>query len=132
MASSLVKTSVISDVGTFHCVNLDPDHTVETLDASSGTLYKVEIDNTANIVPVYVKLYDSTSTVNVGGDATTSPDWVFMCPASVTRVYSSPTGTTYGSGLKAICVTVGGTAAGSTAASTAPASNVIYRILIAT
>ena len=132
MASALVKTSVISDVGTFHCVNLDPDHNVETLDASSGTLYKVEIDNSANTVPVYVKLYDSTSTVNVGGDATTSPDWVFMCPASVTRVYSSPTGTTYGNGLKAICVTAAGTDLNGTAASTAPASNVTYRILIAT
>ena len=132
MASALVKTSVISDVGTFHCVNLDPDHTVETLDASSGTLYKVEIDNTANSVPVYVKLYDTTGGVNVGDDSATAPEWVFMCPASVTRVYSSPTGTTYGSGLKAVCVTVGGTALNSTAASTAPASNVIYRILIST
>ena len=132
MASALVKTSVISDVGTFHCVNLDADHNVETLDGTSGTLFKVEIDNTQNTVPVYVKLYDTTGTVNVGGDATTHPEWVFMCPASVTRVYSSPTGNTYGSGLKAVCVTAAGTDLNGTAASTAPASSVTYRILIST
>tara|TARA_R100000458_G_scaffold11760_1_gene9561 strand:- start:132 stop:530 length:399 start_codon:yes stop_codon:yes gene_type:complete len=132
MASALVKTSVISDVGTFHCVNLDADHNVETLDGTSGVLYKVEIDNTQNTVPVYVKLYDTTGTVNVGGDAATGPDWAFMCPAGVTRVYSSPTGTTYGNGLKAICVTAAGTDLNGTASSTAPASNAIYRILIST
>ena len=131
MASALVKTSVISNVGTFHCVNLDADHTVEALDGSSGTLYKVEIVN-PNAVAVYVKLYDSTSTVNIGGDAATGPDWVFMCPANATRAYSNPSGTSYGTGLKAACVTTGGTALNSVAANTAPTDSVTYRILIAT
>tara|TARA_R100001594_G_scaffold42658_5_gene74835 strand:- start:852 stop:1247 length:396 start_codon:yes stop_codon:yes gene_type:complete len=131
MASALVKTSVVANVGTFHCVNLDADHNVEALDASSGTLYKVEIIN-PNATAVYVKLYDSTSTVNIGGDAPTSPEWVFMCPGNATRVYSNPSGTSYGTGLKAACVTTAGSASGSVAASTAPTDSVTYRILIAT
>mgnify|MGYP003130960954 FL=1 len=132
MASALVKTGVVANVGSFHCVNLDPDHNVETLDGSSGTLYKVEIDNTANDVAVYVKLFDTTGSVTIGTDSPTQPEWVFMCPANVARTYSSPTGTSYGAGLKAVCVTTAGAASGSVAASTAPGASASYKILIST
>ena len=119
MALSLI--GVIADAGSTHAVQTDATAEVDTLKAGSGTLYKVEIDNSTNNVPVYVKLWLLTSTVTVG---TTDPHYIFKCPASVTRVYSCPKGAAFATGLKAACVTTAGTAGTSN-----PTNDVVYRIL---
>ena len=120
MALSLI--GVVSDAGGTHAVQTSATTTTDTLKASGGTLFKVEINNTANSSAVYLKLYN-----NVGGAVTgdgTDPNYVFKCPASSTKVYSCPKGTAFANALYARCVTTGGTAG--TGNATSP---VVYRIL---
>ena len=119
MALSL--SPVISDAGATHAIQTSATTATDTLKSGSGTLFKVEINNTANSSAVYLKLYN-----NVGGvpDNTTDPTYVFKCPASTSKVYSCPKGTAFPNALYARCVTTGGTAG------TGNATNpVIYRIL---
>ena len=120
MALSL--SPVIADVGGTHAVQSSATSALDALTASGGSLFKVEIDNSANSSAVYLKLWDLTSTVTVGS---TDPSYVFMCPASVTRVYSCAKGAPYTTGMQAACVTTGGTAGNSN-----PTNPVIYRILL--
>jgi len=120
MAFSLIQQ--VADAGTLQAVQTSATTTTDTLKASGGTLFKVEIDNTANSSSVYLKLYN-----NVGGAVTgdgTDPNYVFKCPASSTKVYSCPKGTVFPNALYARCVTTGGTAGTGNATSA-----VIYRIL---
>ncbi len=119
MALSL--TGVVADAGGTFAVQTDATSTTDTLKSGSGTLFKVEINNTTNSSPVFLKLYNNT-----GGAATdsTDPAFVFKCPASVTRVYSCPKGTAFANALYARCVTTGGTAGTGN-----PTNDVIYRIL---
>ena len=122
MALSL--TTVIPDAGGTFAVQTGATATPDTLKASGGTLFKVEIDNTANSSSVYLKLYN-----NVGGAptvGTTDPAFVFKCPASASKVYSCPKGTAFSNALYAACVTTGGTAGTSN-----PSNAAIYRILFA-
>tara|TARA_R110002020_G_scaffold130862_2_gene292617 strand:+ start:2156 stop:2524 length:369 start_codon:yes stop_codon:yes gene_type:complete len=118
---ALSIANVLADVGSLHCIQTDATSTVDVLKGSSGTIHKVEIDNTGNTSAVFVKLWDTTGSVTVG---TTDPDFSFKCPASVLRVYSCPNGTAFAAGLKAACVTDGG----GTAGTTSPSNDVIYRI----
>ena len=119
---ALSKTPVLADLGGSHCVQTSATSALDALTASGGSLFKVEIDNTANSSAVYLKLCDLTSTVTVGS---TDPSYVFMCPASQTRVYSCAKGAVYTNGMQAACVTTGGTAGNSN-----PTNPVIYRILL--
>jgi hypothetical protein len=118
MAYSLA--TLVADVGTIYVTETDTEDTSKLVKAGSGTLYKVEIVN-PNGAAVYAKFYDSTSSITSG---TTHPDWVFMCPASVTRSYACPGGTAFGTGLKFECVTTPGTGG-----STAPTAAVTVRVL---
>ena len=120
MALSL--SPVIADVGGTHAVQTSATSTVDSLTTSAGSIFKVEIDNSANSSAVYLRLWDVTPGVTVGD---TDPSWVFMCPASVTRVYSCAKGSPYATGIQVACVTTGGTAG-----STNPTNPVIYRILL--
>lgn len=120
MALSLV--GVTSDAGATHAVQTDATATPDVLKSGSGTLFKIEINNTANSNAVYLKLYN-----NIGGAptvGTTDPTYVFKCPASTSKVYSCPKGTAFPNALYAACVTTGGT--GGTGN---PTNDVIYRIL---
>ena len=121
---ALTLSPVIVNAGTVYAVQTEATCTPDTLTGTSGKLYKVEIDNTGNSVPVYVKLYDTTGGVT---HATTDPNWVLKCPASVSRVFTCATGNAFGNGIKALCATEPGT--GSTA-TVNPASAVTYRILL--
>ena len=120
MAFSLIQQ--VADAGTLQAVQTDATNTTDTLKSGSGTLFKVEINNTANSSAVYVKLYN-----NAGGAPTgdgTDPNYVFKCPASTTKVYSCPKGTAFPNALYARCVTTAGTAGTSN-----PTNDVIYRII---
>tara|TARA_R100000030_G_scaffold7333_2_gene5131 strand:- start:124 stop:495 length:372 start_codon:yes stop_codon:yes gene_type:complete len=121
---ALTLSPVVVNAGTIYAVQTDATCTVDTLTGTSGKLFKVEIDNTANSVPVYVKLYDTTGGVT---HATTDPNWVLKCPASVSRVFTCATGNAFANGIKALCATEPGT--GSTA-TVNPANDVTYRILL--
>ena len=117
------KSNVVASPGAFSCVQTDATSTVDILKGASGSILKVEIDNTNNSVPVFVKAWDTTGSVTVG---TTANDFAFKCPASVLRVYSCPNGAAFGNGLKVACVTDGG----GTAGTTSPSNDVTYRILV--
>lgn len=72
---------------------------------ASGTLYLVEVDNTANGAASYVKFYN-TATVTVG---TTAPDLIIMVPASSRVNCMFSTGIAFGTAFSHACVTAGGT-----------------------
>ena len=84
------------------------------------TLYTVDVDNTANVAAVYVKLYDSAAPT-VG---TTNPDVVLLLPAGERRQYVMPEGVAFATALSFACVTAGGTPG-----TVSPSSPVIVRIL---
>lgn len=82
--------------------------TKEAVKASSGAIYAIIVDNSANAAASYLKLWDAASgDVTVG---TTAPDWVFKIPASVKRTIPIPEGLAFGTALTAACVTTAGTA----------------------
>lgn len=84
------------------------------------TLYTVDVDNTANVAAVYVKLYDSAAPT-VG---TTNPDVVLLLPAGERRQYVMPEGVAFATALSFACVTAGGTPG-----TVSPTNPVIVRIL---
>ena len=68
---------------------------------ASGTLYMVEIDNTANGAASFFKLVNAT-TATAG---TTAASMVFMCPASAKRSFAFPEGIAFSAGFSHWCVT---------------------------
>src|SRR3990172_12931025 len=90
--------------------------------ASSTTIYEIEIDNTANAAEDnYVKFYNTAGAVTVG---TTVPDMVIEVRQGVSRSLVIPSGLSYETGLVVACVTAGGTVG-----TTNPGSAVICRIV---
>lgn len=86
------------------------------------TIFQVDIDNTANGAPTFVKVYDSASPT-VG---TTAPDYIFKVPAGVRRVFTL--------GLEGVALTncsIAAVTAGGTAGTSNPASSCIVRALFA-
>lgn len=86
--------------------------TVDAVKASSCKVLWLLIDNSANVAPSYVKLFNLASgSVTVG---TTVPDEVIYVPASsvisVPMFTGANPGKTFGTALSAACVTAGGTA----------------------
>ena len=88
--------------------------------ASAATLYQVQIDNSANSVPNFVKLYDTAGAVVVG---TTVPDHLIRVPANVSRTILCPEGLAFANGIAVATVTAGGTAG-----TTSPTNPVIVRL----
>lgn len=89
--------------------------------ASSGVLYELELDNTANVAASFFKIYN----VGAATVGTTVPDWVIMVPASVSRSLVVPTGLTFGTAISYAATTAGGTA-GSTSPSSSFAIKMVY------
>lgn len=74
----------------------------------SGTLFRVQGDNTANTTAKsYLKLYDAAAPT-VG---TTAPDWIFRLTAGKkeTFIVGGGIGTALATGLSIACVTAAGT-----------------------
>ncbi len=94
--------------------------TAQAVSASAATIYAIEVDNTANASPSYLKLWN-TGTVVVG---TTAPDKVELVAASTKLSLVYPDGAVYGTALSVATLTTGGTAGTS-----APASAVTVRIV---
>lgn len=110
------------DVAIHH--DTDTENTAVTLEESPVLIHSLDIDNSANGSPSYVKLYDSVATIVVG---TTVPDYVFMVPASLRMIIESPDGLNFANGCQIATVTAGGTA-GSTSPSSAVILAVTYNV----
>tara|TARA_R110002060_G_scaffold8068_2_gene12127 strand:+ start:1224 stop:1595 length:372 start_codon:yes stop_codon:yes gene_type:complete len=79
---------------------------VDNTTGTSGTLYAVEVDNSANASAVYFKLADSTDATA----GTTAADLVIMVPASSRASTVYPTGIVFSNGFSHWCVTGAGEA----------------------
>ena len=88
---------------------------VDNTTGGSGTLYLVEVDNTAYSTAVYFKMANSANATA----GTTSATMVFLCPASVKRSYVFPEGIAFSAGFSHWCVT-GVAESDTTAPSTPP------------
>jgi hypothetical protein len=104
--------------------NTATNNTKSAVKASSGTLYAIVVDNTANAAISYVKLWDlGSGSVTVG---TTAPDMIFKIPASGKKTIIFQDGLAFATALTEATVTAGGTAG-----VTSPSSNVILDIVYA-
>lgn len=102
----------------------DLENTAIAVQASSLTIYEIEIDNTANAAQDnYVKFWNTAGAVTVG---TTVPDMVIEVRQGVKRSIVIPDGLAYETGLSVACVTTGGTAG-----TTSPGSSVVVKIVYA-
>tara|TARA_R110002020_G_scaffold10589_1_gene40363 strand:+ start:2403 stop:2783 length:381 start_codon:yes stop_codon:yes gene_type:complete len=118
VAGSYIGTDIIEDTSS--------NHTPEDADASGGTLYQVYIDNTGNSGLVYVKLYEAAKgSVTISTSGSTSPSFIFPCPASTTKQFDFPTGIAYVTALSFATVTSPGTDG-----NTPPSSDVLVRLTI--
>ena len=97
-----VKVSLLIPLGSklvqdSSAINTAADNTT----GGTGTLYMVEVDNTANSIVVYFKLADSTDATA----GTTAADIVLRVPASTKMSFAFPTGIAFSSGFSHWCVT---------------------------
>ena len=88
---------------------------VDNTTGAAGTLYMVEIDNSAYATAVYFKIANA-ATATAG---TTAAAMVFLCPASVKRSYAFPEGIAFSAGFSHWC-TIGEPEANTTAPVTPP------------
>jgi hypothetical protein len=100
--------------------------TADGVKSSSTVIYYVQVDNTLNGAPSYVKLYNLASgSVTVG---TTVPDFVLYAAANKVQTYvfstAASSGLTFGTALSAACTTAGGTSG-----NTSPSSSVVVTIV---
>jgi hypothetical protein len=119
---AVTKTSTITALAGILVLDLDADATVEAnvTGNSSGTLYMVEVDNTANAsTSAYLRVKDASS-------AATTDDhtWMFYAPAGQKVAYMMDEGELYSAGLCTWC-----TSNPAYQDATAPQSAVITRIL---
>jgi len=124
---AITQVAVQSPANEFIFTDTVIGNTVDAIKASSALVYSLQINNTGNATPVYVKLYNlAAGSVVVG---TTAPDEVIYVPGSaiITHVFATGgvPGKTFGTALSAICVTTGGTA-GSSAPSSSVSLSVSY------
>ena len=87
---TLSVSTQVSPVGTKLVKNTDAGATASTnVTGTSGTIYMVDVDNTANVADVaYLKIYDDAAPV-VG---TTAPDFVIKVPVNKRRQMVVPDG----------------------------------------
>jgi len=104
---AVTKTTTMTALGGNLVVDFDADNTSEDniTGNSSGTLFLVEIDNTANAsTAAYFRIRDASSADPT--DATNGvPMWVFYAAAASTATYAIPLGIDYSAGLSAWCTT---------------------------
>src|SRR3989304_2141019 len=105
MATTNITLGFISGVKVF--TETDLESTAIAVQASSTTIYEIEIDNTANAAQDnYVKFWNTAGAVTVG---TTVPDMVIEIRQGVKRSFVVPDGLAYETGVSVACVTAGGT-----------------------
>ena len=121
---AITKTTSITDLGGLLITNFDADSSVSAhvTGNTTGSLYLVEIDNTANTTTsAYLKIKDAQS---AGAEGTLVPNWVFIAAPGATAVYAFPDGQSYSVGLTFWCVT-----SNAPDNTTSPGSDVVVRLV---
>lgn len=120
MALSTIDMASISGAQLF--TDTAQSNSAVSVKASSGVIYEIQIDNTANAAQDnYVKFYNTAGAVTVG---TTVPDWVIEIRQNILRNIVIPQGMTFETGIAVATVTAGGTSG-----TTAPGSALTVRIV---
>lgn len=125
---AITTTTIADPLGTKLIIDSDANADAEDDVTGTGTgkIYAVEIDNSLNSIPVYVKLCevaDATSGAN-------GAPWQFPAPAGTKITYMIGDGVSYLTNLSFWCViSPFTTSAESTDAATSPASDVEVKIL---
>jgi len=94
---------------------------VVVVKASSGVIYELELDNTANAAATYLRLYNATS-ATLGS---TQYDGLVYVPASTKITVVITSGVTYGTGI-CYAATTSATLATTTAPTSAFAIKMVY------
>ena len=116
---ALTVSTQVNPIGTKLVQDTDVTATAaDDTTGASGTLYMVEIDNTANASIVYFKMANTDDAT--GG--TTAAHLVLMVPASTKMSYVFPTGIAFSTGFSHWCVTEA-----AEANTSAPSSAVVAR-----
>lgn len=98
----VTKTTTTTALGGILVVDLDADSTIENnvTGNSSGNIYLVDVDNTANAAAaVYLRIVDAASAANVAVDHT----WLFYVPAGQRMSYAMAAGAAYAAGVTMWC-----------------------------
>ena len=99
---AVTVTTQVNPIGTKLVQDTDvTSAAADNTTGTSGTLYMVEVDNTANASIVYFKMANSANAT--GG--TTAAHLVLMVPASTKMSYVFPTGIAFSTGFSHWCVT---------------------------
>lgn len=121
MSAKIIETAVASARGTAIKVVEGLDASEQTLKASSGSVYYLKGDNTANTSDdVWIKFYDAASPV-VGTDA---PYLSFKVRKGETVEISDPEGFAFATAISCACVTEADT--GGTSSPTNPVNLTAY------
>jgi hypothetical protein len=123
MTTTLIDIATPSGLKKFR--ETDLEGTKVAVDATSGSIHSIVVDNSANGAASFLKLWNVASgSVTVG---TTAPDWCFLIPASTKVTIPFISAVAYDTALTAACVTTAGTAG-----TTNPTSSVIVEIIYET
>jgi len=120
------KTTTMTALGGNLVVDFDADNSEanNVTGNTSGTLYLIEINNTANAsTAAYVRIRDAASADNTHA-SNGVPTWVFYAAAASTASYAMPLGTEYSAGLSMWC-----TSSNAAQNDTAPGSAVIVKLI---
>jgi hypothetical protein len=103
--------NISSPVNEFLWTDTQIGGAVQTAKGSSAVAFYINIDNTGNSSPVFLKVYDGLqSTITVG---TSGPDLIFKCLAGKMNSFILYTGSEFGftfdNGISLACTTQNGT-----------------------
>jgi len=105
---ALSTKTLTTRFGTKFAKETSASSTKSVVATAASTLYAIEINNTANSVNSFVKLYDNvTGSVTVG---TTDPDVILKAQASTKVTYQFDQGIAFGTGVILACLNSAGTA----------------------
>ena len=117
---TLKVSDQVPPVATKLVVDTDANATAEVaVTGAAGSIFQIEVDNTANVAASYLKIFDSAAPV-VG---TTDPDYIIKVPSNTKLSFVCPDGMSFND-LSFAVVTTGGTGG-----TTAPSSAVIVKMV---
>ena len=120
---AVTKTTSITEFGGKLIIDFDADNSYENnvTGETSGTLYLVEVDNTANSdSSAYLRIIDRAS-ANASNDV---PTWMFVAAPGAKASYVMPEGQAYSAGLSIWC-----TSNNAKDNATSPSNDVTVRIV---
>tara|TARA_R100000655_G_scaffold30670_1_gene61649 strand:+ start:11712 stop:12098 length:387 start_codon:yes stop_codon:yes gene_type:complete len=119
---AIVNLKTFEQFAENEAIDIDLEHTPQTVRNGDTFLFQVRIDNTANSAKTYVRLFDVASGSVTNG--TTDPDFILPCAASSVAEYNFFPGAFFDTELSATASTSAGTSG-----TGAPSSSCIVRFL---